>query len=308
MKSTLQVATQKQIPLDLGIEVQKNINGVEMGVLENGMPFLTQRGLSEVAGVNRSVIQAITKEWDENYDDEVIGKDRISFFKQYLFSNGFQEPALHLQIIQNGVIHYAYPDIVCMAFLEYYAFESKSDSATALQNYRKFATYGLGKFIYESLQYIPGDKWKYHHDRVSLLKDSAPDGYFTIFQESTGLIVDLIAADLPVNHHTVSDISVGSHWATYLKEDNLETQFGARIQYEHNYPSYYPQALSNPQNPNAYPDAALPLFRKWFKQVYLLTKFPAYMLTKAKLLPGGKTTALQIGGMYKPKTLLAPKK
>ena len=308
MKSTLQVATQKQIPLDLGIEVQKNINGVEMGVLENGMPFLTQRGLSEVAGVNRSVIQAITKEWDENYDDEVIGKDRIAFFKQYLFSNGFQEPALHLQTIQNGVIHYAYPDIVCMAFLEYYAFESKSDSATALQNYRKFATYGLGKFIYESLQYIPGDKWKYHHDRVSLLKDSAPDGYFTIFQESTGLIVDLIAADLPVNHHTVSDISVGSHWATYWKEGDLEAQFGARIQYEHNYPSYYPQALSNPQNPNAYPDAALPLFRKWFKQVYLLTKFPAYMLTKAKLLPGGKTTALLIGGMYKPKTLPAPKK
>ena len=103
MKSTLQVATQKQIPLDLGIEVQKNINGVEMSVLENGMPFLTQRGLSEVAGVNRSVIQAITKEWDEHYDDDVIGKDRISFFKQYLFSNGFHEPALHLQIFHRLV-------------------------------------------------------------------------------------------------------------------------------------------------------------------------------------------------------------
>jgi hypothetical protein len=111
-----------------------------------------------------------------------------------------------------------------------------------------------------------------------------------------------------VNHHTVSDISVGSHWATYWKENNLEAQFGPRVQYEHNYPAYYPQALSNPQKPNAYPDAALPLFRKWFKQVYLLTKFPAYMLTKAKLLPGGKTTALQIGEMYKPKALPAPKK
>lgn len=308
MKSAIKVATQKQIPLDLGIEVQKDINGVEMGVLENGMPFLTQRGLSEVAGVNRSVIQAITKEWDENYEEDVIGKDRIAFFKKYLLSNGFDEPALHVQIVQNGVIHYAYPDIVCMAFLEYYAFESKSDSATALKNYRKFATYGLGKFIYESLQYIPGDKWKYHHDRVSLLKDSAPDGYFTIFQESTGLIVDLIAADLPVNHHTVSDISVGLHWATYWKENCLESHFGARIPYEHNYPSYYPQAFSNPQKPNAYPDAALPLFRKWFKQVYLLTKFPAYMLTKAKLLPGGKTAALQIGGMYKSKELPAPQK
>lgn len=301
MKSTLKVAATKQIPLDLGIEVQKDINGVEMGILENGMPFLTQRGLSAVAGVNRSVIQTITKEWEEHYEDDVIGKDRFSFFKQYLFSNGFRESALHMQTVQNGVIHYAYPDIVCMAFLEYYAFESKSDSTTALQNYRKFATYGLGKFIYKSLQYTLGDKWKYHHDRVSLLKDSAPDGYFTIFQESTGLIVDLIAADLPVNQHTVSDISVGSHWGKYWKEKNLEAEFGERISYEHNYPAYYPQAKSNPQNPSAYPDAVLPLFRKWFKQVYLLTKFPAYMLTKANLLPGGKATALQIGGMYKTK-------
>ncbi|MFZ6778354.1 hypothetical protein ACO0LD_16130 [Undibacterium sp. Ji83W] len=38
-------AIPKQIPLDLGIEVQKDINGIEMGVLENGIPYLTQRGL-----------------------------------------------------------------------------------------------------------------------------------------------------------------------------------------------------------------------------------------------------------------------
>lgn len=307
MKNPLQVAASKQIPLDLGIEVQKDINGIEMGVLGNGMPFLTQRGLSEVTGVNRSVIQVITKEWEEHYKDEVIGKDRISFFKQYLFSNGFNEPALHLQTVQNGVIHYAYPDIVCMAFLEYYAFESKSDSTTALQNYRKFATYGLGKFIYESLDYTPGDKWKYHHDRVSILKDSSPIGYFTVFQEVTGLIVDLITADLPVNSNTIADISVGSHWGTYWKANNLEAQFGKRIDYKHNYPSYYPQALSNPQWPKAYPDEALPLFRRWFRELYLPTKFPVYILTKANLLPGRKIDALQIGGMYQVKGIAAPK-
>ena len=65
--------------------------------------------------------------------------------------------------------------------------------------------------IYEALT-TPSDKWKYHHDRVSLLKDSAPAGYFTIFQEITGLIVDLITADLA---HTIADISVGQHWGKY---------------------------------------------------------------------------------------------
>src|SRR5690606_39273639 len=101
----------------------------------------------------------------------------------------------------------------------------------------------------DSLNYTPADKWRYHNDRVSLLRDSAPNGYFTIFREITGMIVDLINADLTVNHKTVPDISVGQHWARYWKENNLCAQFGERKEYEHNYPGYYPQALSNPQRP-----------------------------------------------------------
>lgn len=304
----MQKATQKQMTLDLGIEVQRDINGIEMGVLDNGVPFMTQRGLASVAGVARSLIQGISKEWEDHYDDDVIGKDRISFFKTYLHSNGFDEPKLYLETTQNGTPHYAYPDVVCMAFLEYYAFESKGDSKVALENYRKFAAYGLRKFIYESLEYTPSDKWKYHHDRVSILKDSAPSGYFTIFQEITGLVVDLITADLTVNHKTVPDISVGLAWGKYWTEKGLEAKYGSRVQYEHNYPSYYPQSMSNPQKPNAYPDSVLPLFRQWFREEYLLTKFPKYILTKANLLPGGKGEAVQIAGMYQGKSLPPPAK
>ncbi len=193
-----------------------------------------------------------------------------------------------------------------MAFLEYYAFESKTDGATALENYRKFAAFGLRRFIYDALDYTPGDKWKYHNDRVSLLRNSTPNGHFTIFQEITGLIVDLIAADLTVNHKTVPDISVGMAWAAYWTDNKFEAQFGSRIPYEHSYPNYYPQAASNPQKANAYPDAALPTFRQWFKQIYLLTKFPKYILTKANLLPGGSHEALLIGGMYQNKALPPP--
>lgn len=299
-------ATNQQLPLDLGIEVQKDINGIEMGILENGIPYLTQRGLSEITGVNRSVIQTITKEWEDHFDDIVLAKDRISFFKQYLFANGYADPKLHLETMQNGTVHYAYPDVVCMAFLEYYAFESKTDGTKALENYRKFAAFGLRRFIYEALDYTPEDKWKYHNDRVSLLKSSAPDGHFTIFQEITGLIVDLITADLTVNSKTIPDISVGQAWAKNWKDNNLEAQYGQRIPYEHNYPSYYPQAKSNPQTPSAYPDAALPLFRQWFRQSYLPTKFPKYLLTKANMLPGGAKEAMQIANMYQSKILPPP--
>jgi hypothetical protein len=306
MNITPQQAAPTQLRLDLGIEVQKDVNGIEMGILENGIPYLTQRGLAQATGVARSVIQTITKEWEDHYADNVLGKDRISFFKAYLFEKGFFEEKLHLETIQDGTTHYAYPDVVCMAFLEYYAFESKAENDTALNHFRQFAALGLRKFIYDSLQYTPVDKWKYHHDRVSLLKDSTPDGHFTIFSEVTGLIVDLISADVTVNDKTIPDISVGIAWGKYWADNNLEQSFGKRIQYEHNYPDYYPQAISNPQKPAAYPDAALPEFRKWFKQDYLLTRFPKYILTKAKVLPGGKQEAERIGALYKFKGLPAP--
>lgn len=306
MASIPQQAAPKQLPLDLSIEVQKDVNGIEMGVLENGIPYLTQRGLSSIVGVARSVIQTITNEWEEHYANPVIGKDRISYFKQYLFSNGYHEQKLFIETVQNGTVHFNYPDVVCMAFLEYYAFESKAAGTVALENYRRFATFGIRRFIYEALGYTPADKWKFHHDRISLLKDSAPLGHFTIFQEITGLVVDLITADLTVNHKTVPDISVGIAWGKYWCDNNLEAKYGSRIQYEHNYPSYYPQSASNPQKPNAYPDAALPEFRQWFKQTYLLTKFPKYILTKANLLPGGAKEALSISEMYKGKALPSP--
>lgn len=304
-KKAIQVAAPKQGLLDLGVEVQRDVNGIEMGVLENGIPYLTQRGLADVLKITRKAIQVITAEWEEHFNDTVLGKDRISYFKQYLFEKGYNERKLYIETVQNGTPHFAYPDVVVMAFLEYYAFESKAESETALENYRNFAAYGIRRFIYEALDYTPSDKWKYHHDRISLLKGSAPDGHFTIFQEITGLIVDLINADLTVNHKTVPDISVGQAWGKYWADNKLDNQYGKRIPYEHNYPSYYPQALSNPQKPNAYPDSALPTFRAWFKHEYLTTKFPKYILTKANVLPGGQNEALKIGGLYS-KAAIAP--
>ena len=304
IKSSPQAAAIKQMPLDLGIQVEKSIGGIEMGVLDNGIPYLTQRGLSLVTGIARAVIQQLTKEWEDHFSDEVLGKDRISFLKAYLFKNGFNEPTLHIQTVQNGTIHYAYPDVVCMALLEYYAFESKQgDATTALENYRRFAAFGLRKFIYEALEYTPGDKWRYYHDRVSILKDAVPLGYFCVFNEIPGMIVDLINADLTVNHKTIPDISVGILWAKHWKAAELAAQFGERIPYDHNYPKYYPQAKSNPQDANAYPDAALPEFRRWFKAEYLPTKFPIYILSKANMLLGGKQEAMKLANLYQPKQI-----
>lgn len=169
--------------MDLSVQVQKDVNGIEMGVLENGIPFLTQVGLAKISGISRSVVYTISQEWEKQYDDQTIGKDRNSFLKQYLFRNDFLERKLYIETIKDGSIHYAYPDIVYMAILEFYSFEAKTQSKVAVDNYRKLATHGLQTFIYDALGYALGDKWKFHNDRVSILKDSSPDGYFTVFNE-----------------------------------------------------------------------------------------------------------------------------
>jgi hypothetical protein len=300
-QSDKSLATPQQLKLDLGIEVEKVVGGVEMGVLENGIPYLTQRGLAEMSGASRKAVFDITQEWEEAQSSG-IWRGRVQWFRDYLEKTGFDEPRLFIEITKDGSPHYAYPDMVCMAMVEYFAFEAQRTNETALANFRNLARYGLQKFIYDALGYTPPDRWKYHHDRVSILQGSAPDGHFIVFNEVSGLIVDLINADLTVNDKTIPDISVGRCWGDHWKKNNLEAKFGPRTDYNHNYPDYYPQSRSNPQPAKAYPDTAIPEFRRWFRHEYLPTKFPKYILTKAHLL-SGPDEARQIASMFQPKTI-----
>lgn len=295
-----EAATPVQLALDLGIQIEKNINGIEMGILQNGMPYLTQRGLSQMSGAARSTLQSFTQEWEATYGDPIPPKGRMAFFKNYLFEKGYDEPRLFMEISKNGSPHYAYPDLVVMAFIEYFAFEAQSTNEDALNNFRNLARFGLEKFIYQALDYTPDDPWALHNSRVSLLRDSVPAGYFGVFKESSGLIVDLIAHGLSVNKNTIPDGSVGTNWGPYWTANDLSQDYGERIPYDHYYPPEYPQSASNPQQAWAYPDAALAAFRKWFREIYLPTKYPRYILKKANVLPGGKAEAAKLANMYNP--------
>lgn len=301
-KNPLAPATPRQGVLDLGVEVERVVGGVEMGVLENGLPYLTQRGLAEMSGAARKTIQELSQEWQESQVNGIFSSKRMTWFREYLSVRGYDEQQLFFEIQKDGSAHYAYPDIVCMAIIEYFAFEAQRTNAKALANFRNFATFGLQKFIYEALGYSPPDKWKYHHDRISILQGGAPEGYFIIFNEVSGMIVDLINADLAVNDKTIPDISVGRCWGDHWTKNGFDRVYGARVKYEHNYPVYYPQSASNPQLPWAYPDQALAEFRRWFRHEYLVTRFPRYILTKAHLL-GGQEKAKQIGSLYQPKAI-----
>ena len=44
------------------VEVEKEINGIQMGVLKGGTPYLTQTGLAKLCGVARKMIYNIDQE------------------------------------------------------------------------------------------------------------------------------------------------------------------------------------------------------------------------------------------------------
>lgn len=283
-------------PLDLDIEVERTIGGIEMGVLQNGTAYLTQTGLEEVAGISRSTLFEISQEWDDVSKGEAFSRrSRIAFFHDHLSENGYTDPHLYIEIVRNGTPYYAYPDIVCMAFLEYFAFEALKKNARAVENYRNFARSGFQEFVYKALGYTPPDTWKHLHDRIAMPNGSAPESYFTVFNEVTGLSLDLISADLSVSDKTIPAIGVDKSWSDHWAKSYFDDVFGTRIKYEPDYAAHYPQAASNPQLPWAYPNEALAEFRRWFRHDYLTTRFPRYILTKSKLLserPKVKQTAV----------------
>lgn len=262
-------ATQEQTNLDLSIQRQTEIDGVGMGVLSDGTAYLTGRGLSRLCGVSHTVIQEIAAEWV--VDNQT---PRVSKIKDILQARGIQMNCLSIAINQRNGAVFAYPDVACVAILEYYAFDAGINiKEEAKKNYRLLAGESLHNFIYTQVGYDPSSKipdvWKQFHDRVSLTYNSLPQGFFGIFKEMADVIVTLGQFGLHIDENFVPDISVGRLWSQHWKDNNLSEKYGERTKYEHNYPDYFPQAGSNPQEPWCYPENALGEFRRWFREQYI---------------------------------------
>lgn len=265
--------------LTLAIEKQVEIDGVGMGVLSDGTPYLTTRGLARLCGVDHSVIVRLAAEWGEE-----IQRPRINRIRDIMFNKGMNPSQPFIDLEGN---RYWVGD-ACTAILEYYAFDAATDSNTsAIRNYRILAGSGFQRFVYAQVGYDPNSNvpqaWQQFHDRVSLNYNAVPGGYFSVFKEIADLIVTLGQAGLHIDSTFVPDISVGRTWSDHWNKNGLSTTYGDRLQYEHNYPEYFPQATSNPQVPWCYPEAALGEFRRWFREIYIGEgKFKNYLNNQAK--------------------------
>lgn len=277
--------TSKQEVLELGIERDGEFGGIGMGVLSDGTPYLNQRGLAALCGVQNAHIGTISVQWLE---EDV--KPRIASIKATLAKMGYTAKTAHFEVPHKGITHYCYPAEVCLAILEYYAFDAgQNESAQARDNFRLLAGSKLREMIFAQVGYDPTGKHKFHkwHERIGLNFQSAPRGFFHVFNEAHTIIYELILAGAEIDEHFVVDISIGLHWAKHWTDGALHEHYGARQKWPHRYPDDHPQAKSNPQDSWCYPLAALGHFRQWLQGEYLEGgKFANYLKGKvSKGLP-----------------------
>lgn len=257
------------------------VDGIQMGVLSDGTPYLTLRGLSRMCGINHTSILTLANNWPEEKQ-----KPRGLKIQELLSAQGYQTN--HLYITARGQFGdtHAYTDAVCMAILEYYAFESAQGSGeTALRNYRLLARDSFRSFIYKRCHYDPtkhiSDSWKNFHARI-LLNEQLPTGCFSIFKEIADLVLRMIQQGCTLDHHTVPDQSVGAIWSKHWQAQGFDEKYGARKKHPHFYPEWFPQSAVNPVEAWVYPNDALGAFRNWMEAVYLADKFPTYIEGKVK--------------------------
>jgi len=260
-----------------------------MGVLSDGTPYLTMRGLARMCGVDNATLFRLTSNWAEEQF-----KPRGRKIQELLKVHGFTSDSLYIKTRGNGPETHAYNDAVCMAMLEYYAFESVQGegTATAAMNFRLLARDSFRTYIYKKCNYDPtkllSDSWRNFHERV-LLNDQLPLGYFSIFREIADLVLRMISKGCSLDDHSVPDGSVGICWSKYWDAQNYDAKFGARIKHPHFYPEWFPQSAANPIPAWVYPDDALGAFRRWMSATYMPIQFPAYIEKKIKkgdFLPG----------------------
>lgn len=213
-------------------------------------------------------------------------KPREQKIRELVRAQGADDKVSFYAVIKSGTVYHAVAADVCMAILEYYAFDVRGNNDHAANIYRILARKDFNDFIYSQVGYNPTGAadiaWKQFHDRVSLSYHTVPDEYFSLFKELADMFATLLKKIANISQKFVPDISVGVYWWKHLSSENVDNVYRHRIKYDHIYPPYFSQAASNPQPTYCYPDDALAEFRKWVRDVYIREKMPSCLGQKVR--------------------------
>ncbi|MCF7498993.1 hypothetical protein [Pseudoalteromonas sp. L1] len=258
---------ENQIALPLvPIKHQSEENGFEMGVMSDGTPYLTASGLAFVCGTARSNIITLVNDWQkQRYHPR--GKSISAIIDR---NGGDSSKDLHKPIKVRGNTHHAISADNCMAILEYYAFESRSDAQIARDNYRNLATQSLKEFIYKRTGYKATGALPAHLNRYLKNRAKIPYTHFSMLNEITlNLIAPLEEAGYTLPEKLVPDISEGRLFCKWLRE-NRNVEPNSFPVYDHEYPD------GRVVQAKLYPTEYLDDFRRHFHEVWITEKAGKY--------------------------------
>ncbi|WP_145586587.1 hypothetical protein [Yersinia kristensenii] len=132
------------------VERQIEIDGVEMGVLENGVPYLTGRGLERMCGLGHGPFHRLTSNWQEEKH-----KPRGQEIQKLLDSYNYQEDELFIRAEMNGREVTAFSEPVVMSLIEYYAYVADEKRDQAAHAFRTLARTKFREFVYQAVGYNP---------------------------------------------------------------------------------------------------------------------------------------------------------
>lgn len=284
-----------QLVLKLEIPPQGVLRGIEMGVLPDGTPFLSQRGVAEICGVQPSVITEFAQEVAAELGGSP-GTARVQALRDILGEAGWHGP-ISSPLTHQGRAIVAYPDTVVVAFLQYYAFNSRTPSEKAVRALGTLARKTLRDLVYAALGFEPGVARAQRAIVERALLNEIPADCFSVFTESLELLTRLARANVDIGPHTVPDISVGGRWSEWWVEKNLDQKYGQRRKHPHRYPADHPQSAANAvMEVNVYPLAALGEFKIWLRDQYVKVHLKTYLdskVAKKQLTPETAMKALQ---------------
>src|SRR6185436_4606131 len=109
--------------------------------------------LARMCGIGETTLRDSVEGWNSQQF-----RPRGEKIANLLSELGYLGKPLFVPIKVDGSTHHAYPDAVCMAFLEYYAFDASPTRDQAINSYRLLARSSLRQFIYTQVGYDPANK------------------------------------------------------------------------------------------------------------------------------------------------------
>ncbi|MGF1461219.1 MAG: hypothetical protein ACFBSG_19595 [Leptolyngbyaceae cyanobacterium] len=262
------------------LEVVQSIEGVklpvEIGILPNGIPFMSGRELARACGISNSTLVG----WGE-MTPHLGDRHRAGKLAELLLTYRYQGDRLFIPIPEGTIFSgranvSAYPYQVCLAFLDYYAFEANKEAAR--NSLRVLSEKQLPQFIVNAVIGQPESpanpesaepRSNPFQDRP--LRNGIPVGYFSVIQ----LITETGQRSLLHGRSPVPPLGTHTHidkaWNRYWSLQGIDQRYGDRFPL----PQSDHHDWSCPRK-YVYPKAALEEFQTWLDHQYIPERFPSY--------------------------------